>query len=213
MNQIYFFLLTLLMISCSSLPKEEGQIALHFLDEYVYPINKTIKETKIGGLSGIDYKNGVYYLAVDDASIPRYCKAKISIQNDTISEINFIDVVIFKSDPYYQDHFLDVESILAAPNNKMIMVSEGSIKKGKDPLLFLTKENGEFIKDFQLPTKFLAAANSKPIHNKTLEGLSHSFDNKGYWTAFELPLPLDGEEPRYQKANSPVRFTYFDKKT
>jgi replicative DNA helicase Mcm len=56
---------------------------------------------------------------------------------------------------------LDVESILAAPNNKMIMVSEGSIKKGKDPLLFLTKENGEFIKDFQLPTKFLAAANPK----------------------------------------------------
>lgn len=213
MKYLFFIILSFLFICCSSLPKEERQIALHFLDEYVYPINKTIKETKIGGLSGIDYKNGVYYLAVDDASIPRYCKAKISIQNDTISEINFIDVVIFKSDPYYQDHFLDVESILAAPNNKMIMVSEGSIKKGKDPLLFLTKENGEFIKDFQLPTKFLAAANSKPIHNKTLEGLSHSFDNKGYWTAFELPLPLDGEEPRYQKANSPVRFTYFDKKT
>ena len=93
------------------------------------------------------------------------------------------------------------------------MVSEGAINNGKDPLLFSAKENGEFIKDFQLPTKFLASANSKPIHNATLEGLSHSIDDKGYWTAFELPLPIDGEEPKYQKANSPVRFTYFDKET
>ena len=213
MKYLFFLSLSFLFIFCSSLPKEQQKISLYFLDEYVYPINQTIKKTKIGGLSGIDYNNGIYYLAVDDSKTPRYCKAKINIQNDTISEINFIDVFIFKGDPYYQNNFLDVESILAAPNNKMIMVSEGSIKKGKDPLLFSTKENGEFIKDFQLPTKFLAAADPKPIHNKTLEGLSHSFNSKGYWTAFELPLPLDGEEPIYQKANSPVRFTYFDKET
>ena len=213
MNYLFFLSLSFLFICCSSLPKEQQKISLHFLDEYVYPINQTIKKTKIGGLSGIDYKNGIYYLAVDDSKTPRYCKAKINIQNDTISDINFIDVVIFKDDPYYQDHVLDIESILAAPNNKIIMVSEGAINNGKNPLLFSSKENGEFIKDFKLATKFLASANSKPIHNATLEGLSHSIDDKGYWTAFELPLPIDGEEPKYQKANSPVRFTYFEKET
>ena len=213
MNYLFFLSLSVFFICCTSLPKEKNKISLHFLDEYVYPINQTIKKTKIGGLSGIDYKNGIYYLAVDDSKTPRYCKAKINIKNDTISDINFIDVVIFEDDPYYQDHVLDIESILAAPNNMIIMVSEGAINKGKNPLLFSSKENGDFIKDFQLPNKFLASTNSKPIHNKTLEGLSHSIDNKGYWTAFELPLPLDGEEPRYQNANSPVRFTYFDKET
>lgn len=64
-----------------------------------------------------------------------------------------------------------------------------------------------------MPNKFLATANPQPIHNKTLEGLSHSYNKKGYWTAFELPLPMDGTEPKYQEANSPVRFTYFDKKS
>tara|TARA_R110000787_G_scaffold86285_9_gene184084 strand:- start:16462 stop:17511 length:1050 start_codon:yes stop_codon:yes gene_type:complete len=201
------------MISCSSLPKEEEKIELHFLDEYVYPINKKLKDTKIGGLSGIDYKNGVYYLAVDDSRMPRYCKATIVIENNAILDIKITDVVIFKDDPFYQYNFLDLESIIAEPNNKIIMVSEGSIKKGEDPLLFSTKENGDFIQNFQIPNKFLASADPKPIHNKTLEGLSHSFDNQGYWTAFELPLPLDGKEPIYQKANSPVRFTYFDKET
>lgn len=213
MKYLFFLFLSFLLVSCFSLPKEEEQIALNFLDEYTYPINETLKETKIGGLSGIDYKNGIYYLVVDDARIPRYCKAEISIQNDTISEINFIDVILFKDNPYYQDHFLDLESIIAESNDQIIMVSEGSIKKGKDPLLFSAKENGEFIQDFQLPNKFLATANPQPIHNKTLEGLSHSSENKGYWTSFELPLPLDGEEPIYQKANSPVRFTYFDKES
>lgn len=210
MKQIYFLFLALIFIGCSSLPKEK--IELHFLDEFTFPINKTINDTKIGGLSGIDYKNGVYYLVVDDSKIPRYLKAEINIQNDIISEINFKDVVVFKNDVYYKNNFLDLESIIADSNDQIIMVSEGSIKEGKDPLLFSTKENGEFIKDFQLPNKFLATSNPKPIHNKTLEGLSHSSDNKGYWTAFELPLPQDGEEPSYQKANSPVRFTYFDKK-
>jgi hypothetical protein len=213
MKYLFFIILSFLFICCSSLPKEEEQIELHFLDEFVYPINKKLKETKIGGLSGIDYKNGVYYLAVDDSRMPRYCKAIISLENNAILDIRITDVVIFKDEPFYQDHFLDLESIIVTSNNKIIMVSEGSIKKGKDPLLFSAKENGEFIQGFQLPNKFLATANPKPIHNKTLEGLSHSSDNKGYWTAFELPLPLDGEEPGYQKANSPVRFTYFNKET
>ena len=212
MKQVYFLFLALLFIGCSSLPKEKENIKIHFLDEFTFPINKTLNDTKIGGLSGIDYKNGVYYLVVDDSKIPRYLKAEINIQNDTISEINFKDVVVFKNDVYYKNNFLDLESIIADSNDQIIMVSEGSIKKGKDPLLFSTKENGKFIKNFQLPNKFLATSNPKPIHNKTLEGLSHSYDNKGYWTAFELPLPLDGEEPSYQKANSPLRFTYFDKK-
>ena len=81
MNYLFFLSLSFLFICCSSLPKEQQKISLHFLDEYVYPINQTIKKTKIGGLSGIDYKNGIYYLAVDDSKTPRYCKAKINIKN------------------------------------------------------------------------------------------------------------------------------------
>lgn len=214
MKQISIFLLALLFNGCSSLPKEEQSIELVFLDEFVFPINKTLNNTKIGGLSGIDYENEIYYIVVDDSQAPRYYKAEINIQNDSILNINFTDVINLKDDPFYQENALDLESIIAeTENNKVLMVSEGSIKNNINPLLFSTNKKGAFLYNFELPNKFLATANPQPIHNKTLEGLSHSYDKKGYWTAFELPLPLDGTEPIYQEANSPVRFTYFDKKS
>jgi hypothetical protein len=78
-------------------------------------------------------------------------------------------------------------------------------------LLFSTDIRGKFIKNIPLPERFLANSKAKPIHNKTLEGLSNSFDKKGYWTAMELPLTIDGDPPAYLEANSPIRITYFDK--
>ncbi len=213
MKKALAFLLTLLVFSCSSLPKDQKSIELIFLDEYVYPNNKMLDSTIIGGLSGIDYRNGEYYLAVDDSRVPRYCRALIDISNKSIKDITFTEVVIFENDDFYKNNFLDLESILADSNNTIVLTSEGSIKNGKDPLLFSTTKEGVLNKQYELPKKFLATANPQPIHNKTLEGLSHSYHKKGYWTAFELPLPIDGTEPKYQEADSPVRFTYFDKKT
>ena len=208
---LLFFMLTN-FISCVQTHKKSQKIELVFLDEYVLPANQIFNNTKIGGLSGIDFFDGNYYLVVDDSKLPRYYKAIIEIKKKAIIHIDFVEVVFFKDHPYYENHTLDLEAIVVN-NNKITLVSEGAINKNKNPVLFSTNYNGEFLFDFELPTNFLVSHEPKPIHNKTLEGLSNSYHNDGFWTAFELPLIQDGDEPSYQKANSPIRITYFDKKT
>ncbi len=208
---ILFFIL-INFIGCSKKLEESKKIELIFLDDYIFPANQFFDSTKVGGLSGIDYHDGNYYLVADDSKLPRYYKAIIEIKKKAIIHIDFVEVVFFKDHPYYKNHTLDLEAI-EVNNNKITLVSEGAINKNKNPLLFSTNYKGEFLFDYELPSNFLVSHEPKPIHNKTLEGLSHSFDKDGFWTAFELPLIQDGDEPSYLKANSPIRITYFDKKT
>ena len=209
---ILFFIL-INFIGCNKKIEESKKVELMFLDDYIFPANQFFDSTKVGGLSGIDYYDGNYYLVADDSKLPRYYKATIEIKKKLIVQIDFVDMVLLRDHPYYENQTLDLESIVFDTNNQITMVSEGAINKNKNPLLFSANYKGEFLFDFELPTNFLVSHEPKPIHNKTLEGLSHSFNKDGFWTAFELPLIQDGDEPSYQKANSPIRITYFDKKT
>ena len=80
MTRLYllFFMLTN-FISCVQIHKKSQKIELVFLDEYVLPANQIFNNTKIGGLSGIDFFDGNYYLVVDDSKLPRYYKTIIEI--------------------------------------------------------------------------------------------------------------------------------------
>jgi len=212
MRHLLFLLISILITSCASHSKESDKIELSFLDEYVIPIDEEFEGTLIGGISGIDYVDGIYYLVVDDSKHPRFLKAEINIQNRSILEINIIDVVSLKNDPFYKENALDLESIVFDSKSKNVLfTSEGSIRNGKNPLLFISDSKGHFLKNIPLPNRFFATSVAEPIHNKTLEGLSKGIDNKGYWTAMELPLLIDGDQPKYLEANSPIRITYFDK--
>ncbi|OSY87851.1 hypothetical protein WH52_10085 [Tenacibaculum holothuriorum] len=191
----------------------EKKVELKFLDEYVFPINKEFKGNAIGGLSGIDAVDNDYFLAVDDARDPRIFKAKIIIENSKIKDVEFIDVLKLnkKESDFFRENHLDLESVLFdSENQELVLTSEGSIKKGKNPLLFSVSKNGKFKTNYQLPEKFLVSS-KEPRHNGTFEGLSHSADKKGYWTAMEFPLKSDGEEPSFGSEKSYVRFTYVNK--
>ncbi len=183
-----------------------SNIRLKFLDEYVYSANTIFKNTKIGGLSGIDYSNGSYYIVTDDFKKPRYYKANICIKNKKISDVFFTDVVLFdKRKDYYKGHFLDLESIVFQ-NRKVIISSEGSIYGNKKPSVFTSDTQGNYISEYALPNKFVNSSR----HNGAFESLTKSIDNKGIWVANELPLTVDGTEPKHKKTHSPLRFTYYD---
>lgn len=193
--------------------KQAKVMQLRFLSEYVFPANRKIKKTEIGGLSGIDYvgKNK-YYLVCDDPNQPRVFEAEIKIDNDTITNVVFTNAILLDKENtlFYKKNHLDLESIVV-DKNSLFITSEGSIKRGKDPAFFQCSAQGTFIGSFKLPEKFLANSIQKPRHNGTLEGLSKSYNKKGFWTAFEFPLKADGKKPSFKKNNSLVRFTYFDK--
>lgn len=189
-------------------------IKLNFINEYIVKDSLLFNNAIIGGVSGIDYYKDDYYMVVDDAKNPRVLIGNISLKNDSIKSISFQKVIRLNdtTSKFYNHSALDLESIFV--NDKGInLVSEGAIKKGKNPSVFQIDEKGKFIKEFKIPEYFKANSIAKPKHNGAFESSSKSFDNKGFWVAMEAPLEADGEEPTFHKTQSPIRISYFDNVT
>ncbi len=208
MKKLTIIFCCLVIISCSSIQKRSSEnLQLKFLDEFILPENIVINGTIVGGLSGIDYYEGTYYLVCDDSKNPRYYEAKIDINNSKINKVDIQKVILVKD----TTHFLDLESIRYNAKTKQILItSEGHIKRQYDPSFFSVNKSGSIEQYFHLPKAFKANSEEKPRHNGVLEGLSLGVDKKGYWIAMELPLEVDGPEPQLIKTNSPVRITYVD---
>ncbi|PQJ73544.1 esterase-like activity of phytase family protein [Polaribacter butkevichii] len=197
-------------VSC----KKDQKTSLTFLDEFVLADSIAFQHSIIGGLSGLDAANGGYYFVVDDAHNPRFVKAEIGIQKNKIQAVDFKNVVFLNDTvtSYYKDNALDLESIFVDEEKQEVnFVGEGSIHNDKSPTIFTTDLNGNFLEAYELPKSL---SNNKVIkHNAVFEGSSKSLDGKGFWVAMEAPLKTDGEEPTFTKTSSPVRITYFDKKS
>lgn len=190
-------------------------VQVRFLDDYNLPEVLEVKGTNVGGLSGIDYHEGTYYLVSDHPGNPRIYLAEIDISGEKIDTIRITDVIeVQNQQDSLKEQHLDMESILFQPQKgNFILSSEGNIKENKDPMIFEISGTGEFENSFSLPENLLASSIKKPRNNGTLEGLAASYDGKGVWAAMELPLVTDGPKPKLYPTKSPVRITYFDKKT
>ncbi len=209
MRKFYFLVIFgFFLLSC----KTTNNIQLKFLDEYILADSITFKNTIIGGLSGIDHVNNEYYFVVDDAKNPRVLSANIAISDYKIQSIGFKDVIFLNDSTtsFYNENSLDLESVFVdEETNKINLVSEGSIRRGRLPSIFNIDRNGKFLESFQLPRNLSDLKNMK--HNAAFEASSKSIDRKGFWAAFEAPLKADGEDPTFTKTSSPIRITYFDK--
>ena len=210
-NLLVYFSLFFVIFSCKSLKKaSQDKLQIKFLDEFIIPENIAVNETLVGGLSGIDYANGKYYLVSDDSSNPRYYEAEIKISNSKIDTVAFTSVIKFNDSTQY----LDVEAIrFDKITYGVVVTSEGSINFKKDPSFFCVNPNGTINHFFEIPDALKATSAQKPRNNGSLEGLAISYDKKGYWIAMELPLEADGPEPKVSETKSPVRITYIDAKT
>ena len=209
-NTTILFLIFLSILGCKSIStKEHNFVKLNFLDEYILSENIIINGTIVGGLSGIDYHNGIYYIVSDDAFDPRFYEATIDIRQGKIADIKIRKVIKVTDSVNY----LDLESIRYGSNNELLLTSEGHISTKKDPRLLSVDTLGKLKKYYNIPVHIKSSSIQKPRHNGTLEGLTISLDKKGYWIAMELPLEADGVEPALVITNSPVRITYIDKES
>lgn len=199
------------VFSCkSSQVNSQDALKVKFLSEYVLPASTTTNDTQVGGLSGIDFYNGMYYLVCDDSDVPRIYEATITINSNQISNIS-IDKVVKLQDDF---DVLDMESIrFNSYSNQILIISEGDINNKKDPTLIAFDLRGNIKDRFNIPEAFKANSFQKPRHNATLEGLCISFDKRGYWIGMELPLEADGPEPKATKTKSPVRVTFLGAKS
>ncbi|MBZ9729445.1 esterase-like activity of phytase family protein [Salegentibacter sp. JZCK2] len=214
MKKLLLLLISFALFSCATTKKiENSNIKLSYLDDVVIPQNLEIEGTKVGGLSGIDYHNGVYYLVCDQPSNPRIYKAEIPFINRSLDTVLITEVIkLDKTDEFYKEHTPDLEGIrFDAESNQLVISAEGSIQNGKNPSVFNISTDGEFISAYEIPEYFKASGEQKPRHNGVFEGLAESFDKSAYWVAMELPLEKDGPKPKIYPTNSPVRITKFNK--
>lgn len=209
-------LICLLFTSCATTRKITAeQVHLEFIDEHVIPADFKIDNIPVGGLSGIDYYNGYFYIIVDTPKDARYYKTSIPFSDKGIDTIIFNETIfIDKSNPFFSTYTLDPESIRVINNQQDVLItSEGSIKNGKAPSAFMVNKKGKLIDSLQIPNYFSAQGKQKPRHNGVFEGATVAADQQGYWVATELPLTKDGAKPKLWSTKSYVRFTYYDKIT
>ncbi len=215
-NLFLLFLLAFLMIGCKSTRiGTTNNLQVRFLHDFTIPAELEVGGTTVGGISGVDYHDGTYYLVSDHPGNPRLYKTEISINGEKIDTVSFTEVIELEtSDSALKEAHLDLEGILYDPDTQeFTLSSEGSIKKGKDPMVFKVSKRGNFIDFFAVPENLLAKSIEKPRNNGTFEGLAEAFDKDGIWVAMELPLVTDGPKPKLIRTRSPVRITHFDKAT
>ena len=214
-KNITLILLTLVLASCAVTRKiENDNIEIRFLDEYVLPSNIELENTIVGGLSGIDYHNGKYYLVSDQSSNPRIYIANINIAENKIQNLDIVKLITVKKTNDFKDKVLDLEAIrYNRQNDNFIVTSEGRIDDGKDPGIYSISALGETYNSFSIPDHFKAKDEQKPRNNGVFEGITESIDEKAYWVAMESPLEKDGPKPKLFPSKSHVRITKFDKLT
>ena len=189
-------------------------IKLTFLDDFIIPSNFQFEGTTVGGLSGIEYHNGNYYLVCDHPGNPRYYSAIIELQGREIDTVILTGHTSLNRTGFLKDKTLDLEAIrYNAKKDQIVLASEGSIQNGKDPAIFEVDLKGNYISHYSLPSYFLGEGEQKPRNNGVFEGLAESYDQKGYWAGMELPLVKDGSKPKLFPTKSPVRITLFDKES
>ncbi|WP_445752837.1 esterase-like activity of phytase family protein [Polaribacter sp.] len=210
MKKSFFLLLLLLIFSCAT----KRNFNLSYIDEYIIPDSLQFQNQTIGGLSGIDVVNKVFYFVIDDSKNPRIVTAKIEIKNDRFQTVYFKKVIFLNSatNTFFKENELDLESIFVdEKTNEIHLVSEGEINKKKSPTIFKIDANGNFLEQFSLPKSLSKIENFK--HNGVFESSCKSIDNQGFWVGVEAPLIVDGEEPNGSETSSPIRITYVDFQT
>jgi hypothetical protein len=223
-------------LSCSNLKHTEepnGNPSLKLLSTYEIPYNQGFKNTKIGGLSGIDYdfKNDLYYLLSDDRSQindSRFYTAKIHLDKNQITDVEFVDTKTLKNEERKNygnwattpTTAADPEDIRYNPKtNSLIWSSEGARIVSPDKLVLQNPSinfmdlNGNYLKKVDLPTNLEMQKQEKgPRNNGTLEGITFDTNYKTIYTNIEEPLFEDGERATTQKG-SYIRLYQFDTKT
>lgn len=191
-------------------------LEVRLLDDYRIEDSLEIDGTLVGGLSGLDYHDGQYYLVSDHPSTPRFYKATIRLSNELIDTIIFSEAVRLDiPKELSKDQHFDLEGIrYDSDTGSLIISSEGAIKKLIDPSVFTVSTDGRILDFLSIPDNLKALSDQEPRNNGSFEGLAESYDKKGWWVAMELPLKSDGPKAKpIIRTKSPVRITLFDKES
>lgn len=233
---LFLVVLPAFLLSCSNLKQtaeNKPTPRLKLVSSIEIPFDETFQNTKVGGLSGIDYdtKNDLYYLICDDRSVfndSRFYTAKINLSEDKIKSFAFQNVTYLKDETgkaygnwnNTPTTSADPEDMRYNPKtNSLIWSSEGArvISTNKEvlqnPSLNFIDLKGDFIGNVTLPENLKMQKLEKgPRNNGTLEGITFDKKFKTIYTNIEEPLFEDGNQANTSKGGL-IRLYQFDAKT
>lgn len=224
------------LFSCSNLKQtteNKATPSLKLISSIEIPFDEMFQNTKVGGLSGIDYdaKNDLYYLICDDRSVfneARFYTAKIRLFENKIEGIDFQSVSSLKnkSGEVYGNWnttpttSTDPEDLRYNPKtNTLIWGSEGArVITGdkqvlQNPSLNFMDLKGNFLGNVTLPENLkMQQLENGPRNNGTLEGITFDKKYKNIYTNIEEPLFEDGDQANTRNGGF-IRIYQFDAKT
>ena len=233
---LFLVVLPAFLFSCSNLKQtvdSKPTPSLKLVSSIEIPFEETFQNTKVGGLSGIDYdaKNDLYYLICDDRSMfndSRFYTAKIRLFENKVEGIDFQSVSTLKNETgkaygnwsTMPTTSADPEDIRFNPKtNSLIWSSEGArvVTADKEvlqnPSLNFMDLKGNFIGNVTLPENLKMQQQEKgPRNNGTLEGITFDKNYKNFYTNIEEPLFEDGDQANTSKGGL-IRLYQFDTKT
>ncbi len=194
---------------------DDGKV-LRYIDEFVLPDGLQFENTVVGGLSGIDYANGVWYMISDDPNTARCYTATLTYDDEEFSTVDIQSIVELKDQggDAFATGTVDPEALRVFGGN-IVWTSEGNVNNSIDPFVRRATLGGDFINEIQLAERYSVTDEDGrgPRQNGVFEGISLSTDGRGFWVNMELPLVQDGPAPTLQDTDSPIRIAYIDKAT
>jgi hypothetical protein len=197
-----------IFLASTSTPMSEAssrifnKLSIEYIGEYKVPNDLKIKDTPVGGLSGLTYDRGrnVFYAASDDRSDKapaRFYTLKLDLDTTNPQQIKFkkvdiTDVTLLRNaqGETYKQGTIDPEAIAVTPQNSVFISSEGFRDKGFPP----------FINEFDLKTGLVKQV--LPIPERYLpdtagkRGIQNNLAFEGMTLSPTGTLPASGEPLR-----------------
>lgn len=196
---------------------------IDFLGEAKFATDTQIKETELGGLSGITYdaSKNVYYSISDDRSQKapaRFYTLTIELKEKSLGAVKFTDVTLLKNQAgqTFPAQSLDLEGIALTSNGSLYISSEGDATANNLTNPFINKFSltGKQLQALPVDSKYLPTSpqTSGIRNNLAFESLMLTPSQKYLFTATENALVQDGAEATVA-SGSPSRILSYNTAT
>lgn len=179
---------------------------LRYLGQQIVPTGYVFADTTVGGLSGLDYDplRRRYYAISDDRSEhqpARFYTLTLNLDAFNIRAEPGHAGVIFtgvfplrdREGKTYARKAVDPESLRLAPGgDRLIWVSEGAADSGIPPFVGEMNLQGEHLRTYPLPSRYLPRNGSGVRDNRAFESLAVAPELGRAFTAVENALAQDG---------------------
>jgi hypothetical protein len=197
-----------IFLASSSIPMSEAssrifnKLSIEYIGEYQVSNDLKIKDTPVGGLSGLTYDRGrnVFYAVSDDRSDKapaRFYTLKLDLDSTNPQQIKFnkvdiTDVTLLRNaqGETYKQGTIDPEAIAVTPQNSVFVASEGYRDKGVPPFIDeFDLKTGRVKQVLPIPARYLPDTEGK-------RGIQNNLAFEGMTLNPTGTLPASGEPLR-----------------